>query len=185
MADKGGLQLLPDTRRKIEVRTPGENRMLIFGFIAMAVVAGLYFGLTMYIEGLNQEISDVDGQIIALEERRNKKAEAELSTLFKQVQIISGILDSHAFFSRAFEKLELLVSPKIELETAQITSGEKRITLEISAASYGDVARQISSFLSEGGVKDLEVGQLSPDNSGRISTTLTIFLKGEEFFSKK
>lgn len=185
MADRGGLQLLPDTRKKIEVRTPGENRMLVFGFVSLAIVGGIYFGLISYIDGLSQEIEEVTGQIRALEDRRNKKAEAELSALSKQVETITGILDNHIFLSKAFEKLESMVSPKIRLESVQITNSDKRIELKITAPSFVDIAKQISAFLSEGGVKDLEVGQLTPDNSGRIPTSMGLILKDDGFFRKK
>lgn len=185
MPDKGGLQLLPDTRKKIEVRTPGENKMLIWGFITMAIVASLYFGLNMYTDRLNQEILDVDGQIRALEDRRDKKAETELSSLSKQSQLISGILNNHVFFSRAFGKLELLISPKIQPESLQLTGKDSSIALNLKATSYADIAKQISSFLSDPGIKDVSVGKLSPENSGRFSTNMILKLNLGEFLKKK
>src|SRR3989344_2023614 len=104
MPDAGGLQFLPETRKKIDVKRPGQNRHLVFGFIVLGVVLGLYLGLSSYKESLLSEVTALSQQLSDLERARDKQLEIKLLDLNKQLAVINPLLNSHVFWSTAFIK---------------------------------------------------------------------------------
>ena len=84
MPDQNGLQLLPETRRKIEVKVPGENRLINMGIAVLVLMLVLVGGLYFYKITLEDRKTGLDTQIVNLEKERDKKVEANLLTLSKK-----------------------------------------------------------------------------------------------------
>src|SRR5947207_2056267 len=99
MADKGGLQLLPETRKRIDIKVPGENRFITIGAILIALVLFVYGGLWAYANKVANQISDADLQIITLEANRNHATENNLLTLSKQIGVTNQVLAKHLYWS--------------------------------------------------------------------------------------
>src|SRR5438105_62416 len=99
MADKGGLQLLPENRKSIVIKVPGENRLITIGVILIVLVVVSAGGLWAYSTNLSTQIADADTQLASLEKSRDKKGEQNLITLSKQIGITKQIVDKHTFWS--------------------------------------------------------------------------------------
>ena len=72
---KGGLQLLPETRRRVDIKVPGENKFLFSGAAVLAAVFVLFLGLNFYSSFLTKKIASIDNDLMILEKQRDKKNE--------------------------------------------------------------------------------------------------------------
>ena len=64
MPNPGGIQLLPETRKKIEVKMPGENRLLTIGTILLVLVMVLFVGLKSLTHGYEQQVREKNAAIV-------------------------------------------------------------------------------------------------------------------------
>src|SRR3989344_3160238 len=78
MPNEGGLQLLPETRKKIEIIIPGENRLLVIGAVVLAISAALAGSLYFYNNYLEDKLVSLDGKLAALEQNRNRQSEQNI-----------------------------------------------------------------------------------------------------------
>ncbi len=88
MPDQNGLQLLPETRRRIEINVPGENRIIYTGITVLILTLVLSGGLYFYKNTLEDTKTGLDVKIANLEKDRDKKVEQNLLTLSKQLSLI-------------------------------------------------------------------------------------------------
>src|SRR3989338_1857731 len=114
MPDQGGLQLLPETRKKIDIITPGENRLIVIGGIIFAIVAVLAGGMYFYQNTLENKLTSLDTEIISLEEQRNKQAEQNILVFNKQISMLSDILNKHAYWTVGLSKVAGLTQGQIQ-----------------------------------------------------------------------
>ena len=184
MPDKGGVQLLPETRKKIEVKVPGENRLFAFGFVMLLIIAGGYFALDTYVQTLIDKMSSLDTELLALEEKRDKKMEVQLSDLAKQTQLVVSTLSGHTFFTQAFAKLENLLHPQVHLKAVSLSALSNEIKILIEAQGYTAIARQISAFLADDGVEDLKIGSIRASDTGFIEIPISVNVKKTNYFLK-
>ncbi|MEK9157641.1 MAG: hypothetical protein AAB638_00450, partial [Patescibacteria group bacterium] len=117
MADKGGLQLLPETRKRIDVNVPGENRTVYIGVALIVLVLAVYGGLWWYSQNLNTKIAEADNQLLALEKGRDKKAEQSLITLSKQIGITNQLIKSHTYWSAGFSRIESALQTNVQFRS--------------------------------------------------------------------
>ena len=74
---KNRLQLLPEKRRKIYIKSPGENKFLYIGAIFLGLVVVLVFFVNGYKNSLQNKTVQLDAQIKGLDAQRNKDRERE------------------------------------------------------------------------------------------------------------
>lgn len=185
MPDKSGLQLLPETRKKIEVTIPGENRLLFIGVVflllAVVAVAGLYY----YKNTITTKITDLDTQISNLEKNRNAEAEDKILVLNKQLSLISNIIDNHIFWTKGFGKLESLLQSQIQITS--LDASTEKIDLRGIAPSYTMIAKQIAAFYSDqnNSIQDLELGNINALTNGKLEFSITLKLDKDKFLKNK
>lgn len=131
MADKGGLQLLPENRKRIDVKIPGENRMTYVGIGLIVLVLLVTGGLWLYSNNLNKKITDADTQITNLETQRNglKDAEQKLVTLSKQIGITNQILQDHTYWSKGLSKIESALQANVQFKSFSAVLGEQFVRI--------------------------------------------------------
>ena len=185
MADRDGLQLLPETRRKIEIITPGENRMLIIGAVVFAVAAVLAGGLYFYKNSLENKLVSLDAEMVALEQQRNKQAEQNILVFNKQVSMLSELLNKHAYWTTGFSKIEGLAQNQIQFDNFTATAADNRIDFKATAANYTTIARQIAAFVSDESIKDVNLNKVNTLTNGRLEFTMQILFDRSKFLSKK
>lgn len=184
MPDQGGLQLLPETRRKIEVRVPGENKLLYSGIAILVLVLIVAGGLYLYKNTMESKKADLDAEIVNLEKARDKKAETNLLTLSKQLSLISTLLDSHIVWSKAFSKVESLLQPQVQFMSFSATVSDNRFEFKALATNYTVVARQMAALVSDDSIKDLALTNVHVLTSGKLEFDIKLEFDKTKFIKE-
>ncbi|MBI2062096.1 MAG: hypothetical protein HYT64_00130 [Candidatus Yanofskybacteria bacterium] len=184
MADQNGLQLLPETRRKIEVKIPGENRLIYLGITVLILMIILTSGLYFYQSSLENKKTDLDAQIASLEKERDKKTETNLLTLNKQLSLISTLLDSHIVWSKALSKVENLLQPQVQFLSFSAAVSDNRFEFKALANNYTVVAKQIAAFVSDDSIKDIALNNVHILTSGKLEFSVKIEFDKTKFLKE-
>ncbi|HXK40757.1 MAG: hypothetical protein A3G03_01765 [Candidatus Taylorbacteria bacterium RIFCSPLOWO2_12_FULL_44_15c] len=185
MPNGGGLQLLPETRKKIEIITPGENRLLIIGAAVLAIVAVLAGGLYFYKNSLENKLVSLDAEIAALEQKRNRQAEQNILVFNKQLSMLSDLLNKHSYWTTAFSKIEGLTQSQIQFDSLTATMADNRVDFKATAANYTTIARQIAAFLSDESITDINLSKVNTLTNGRLEFTMQIYFNRSKFLQSK
>lgn len=184
MPDKGGLQLLPETRKKIDIKTPGENRLISVGVVLLIIVLALSGGLWWYGTSLASQVANADTQLVELEKRRDKKAEQNLLTLSKQVGITNQIIQKHTYWSTGFTKIESALQNNVQFKSFSATTGEESVSVHALADNYATIARQIAALVSDDALKDVSLNGVTSLTNGRLDFTLKLDFDSLKFLKK-
>jgi len=184
MPDQNGLQLLPETRRKIEVKVPGENRLINMGIAVLVLMLVLVGGLYFYKITLEDRKTGLDTQIVNLEKERDKKVEANLLTLSKQLSLISTLLDSHIVWSKALSKVEGLLQPQVQFLSFSAAVSDNRFEFKALATNYTVVARQIAAFVSDDSIKDVALTNVHVLTTGKLEFSIKIEFDKTKFLKE-
>ncbi len=184
MPDQNGLQLLPETRRKIEIKIPGENRLVYTGITTLILIFVLTGGLYFYKISLEDKKGELDANIINLEKERDKKIEANLLTLNKQLSLISTLLDSHIIWSKAMGKIEGLFQPQVQFISFSATVSDNRFEFKALAPNYTVVARQIAALVSDDSIKDVSLNNIHVLTSGKLEFSIKLDFDKTKFLKQ-
>ena len=185
MPDQNGLQLLPETRRKIEIITPGENRFLFVGTTVLVMVIVLVGGLYFYKNSLENKLVSLDAEISALEKSRNKEAEQNILIFNKQILMLSDLLNKHVYWTTAFSKIEGLTQNQVQFNSVTATLTNTRVDFKATAANYTTVARQIAAFLSDESITDINLNKITSLTNGQLEFTMQIIFDRSKFLTSK
>jgi hypothetical protein len=184
MAEKGGLQLLPETRRKIEITTPGENKPIIIGGVVLLLMFILSGGLYFYKKSLEKKIDSINSEIIEVENQRDKKIEENIIILNRQIQLLTNLLDSHVYWTKGLSKLESLMQNQVRLENLSVDVNRGSVIFKAITNNYTTLARQIASFLSDDSINDIKLGNVNVLNDGNLSFNLEVQFNKNKFILK-
>ncbi|OGN05878.1 MAG: hypothetical protein A2746_00815 [Candidatus Yanofskybacteria bacterium RIFCSPHIGHO2_01_FULL_44_22] len=185
MPDKNGLQLLPETRRKIEVKVPGENRTVYAGIAVLVLVVAAAAGLYFFGNSLGNKIIGLDGELNNLENQRDKKAEANLLVLDKQLSLISVLLNDHIYWSKAMAKVESLLQGQVQFENLAAATPDSKFDFKALAANYTTIARQIAAFMSDESIKDVVLNNVNTLTNGKLEFNMQITFDKAKFLKQK
>lgn len=185
MTDQGGLQLLPETRKKIEIIAPGENRMLIIGAIILAIVAVLAGGLYFYENSLENKLVSLDSEITALEQQRDRKSEQNILVFNKQLSTLSDLLNNHTHWTTGLSKIEELTQGQIQFDSLIATTADNKVDFKATAPSYTAIARQIAAFLSDESITDINLNKVNTLTSGQLEFAMQIIFDKSKFLKNK
>lgn len=184
MPDQGGLQLLPETRKKIELITPGENMLLTIGGVVLAIAAILAGGIYFYQTTLEDNLTSLDAEIVALEQQRNRQAEQNILVFNKQLSMLSDLLDKHVYWTAGFAKIEGLTQAQVQFDTLTADVADNEIGFEATAANYTTIARQIAAFLSNESITDVTLSRINVLTDGRLTFAMQIIFDKNKFLKK-
>ena len=185
MADVGGLQLLPETRRKIEIVIPGENKLLVAGgfvFAIMVILAGWFY---FYGNSIQNKLASTDAEIAGIEQKRDKKAEQNIITFNKQISVLSKQLNDHVYWTTGFSKIEGLTQGQVQFESMTAALSDNKLDFKATAANYTTIARQIAAFLSDESIKDINLSKVSTLTSGRLEFSMQILFDRTKFLKSR
>ena len=185
MADNGGLQLLPETRKKIDIRVPGENRMIVIGSIFLIITLVLITGLYLYKNSLESELSSLDTQIVALEQKRDKKTEQSILVFNKQATLLSKLLNDHVYWTTGFSKIERLVQNQVQFENITTSLADNKVDFKAIAANYTTIARQIAAFASDESIEDVTLSKVNALTNGQLEFSMKISFNKNKFLKKQ
>ncbi len=184
MPDQNGLQLLPETRRRIDINVPGENRLIYMGATILIVILVLIGGLYFYKTNLKDQRVELDANISSLEKARDKKVETNLLTLNKQLSLISTLLDSHVVWSKALGKIEGLLQPQVQFLSFSAAVSDNRFDFKALATNYTVVARQIAAFVSDDSIKDVALTNVHTLTSGKLEFSIKLEFDKTKFIKE-
>lgn len=184
MADQNGLQLLPETRRRIDINIPGENRLIYAGTAVLVLVLIASGGLYLYKNSLEDKIVGLDAEIVNLEKQRDKKVEQNLLTLNKQLSLISTLLDSHITWSKALGKIENLLQPQVQFLSFAAAVTDNRFEFKALASNYTVVAKQIAAFVSDDSIKDVELNNVHVLTTGQLELSIKLEFDKTKFIKE-
>lgn len=184
MPDQNGLQLLPETRKRININIPGQNRFIYVGITVLVLMFVLVGGLYFYKGTLEDRRTELDAKIVNLEKDRDKKVEANLLTLSKQLSLISTLLDSHIIWSRALNKVEGLLQPQVQFLSFAAAVSNNRFEFKALATNYTVVARQIAAFVSDDSIKDIALTNVHVLTSGKLEFSIKIDFDKTKFLKQ-
>ncbi len=185
MADKGGLQLLPENRKRIDVKIPGENRLTQIGSALIVLVLVVSGGLWLYSDRLANQIMDEDQKLAALENQRDKKAEQNLITLSKQVDITSQILKNHIYWSVGLSKIEAALQNNIQFKSLSTILGEENLRIRALSDNYATIAKQLAAFVADDSIKDVTLDGVTTLTSGKLDFNAKINFNKSKFLITK
>ncbi len=184
MPDQNGLQLLPETRRKIEINVPGENKFIYTGITVLILMFILVGGLYFYKSTLEQRVADLDAKIVSIEGERDKNSETNLLILDKQLSLISTLLDSHVVWSKALGKIEGLLQPQVQFLSFSAAVAEDKFEFKALATNYTVVARQIAAFVSDDSIKDISLTNVHVLTNGKLEFSIKLEFDKTKFLKE-
>ncbi len=184
VAPEGGIQLLPQTRKKIDIVIPGQTRNLVLSMLALLVIAGGYFALLNYRNNLFARVADINTKLKQIDDSRDLIKEKELLMVGKQLVSVNSIIQAHITWSQAFEKLHKLIIPQVKLKSISVSVDRKKFSFGGSADNYTSVARQVSAFYTDSAIIDIEVGQVSVQTNGRVDFSMDVAFQTDQYLHK-
>lgn len=185
MADIGGLQLLPETRKKLEIKVPGVNRPLYFAFTLLIIIIVIFALLIFYTNSLNNRIVSLDQEINSIESKRDKEAEKRILTVHSQLNNVNQVVNSHLFWSKGFGRIESLVIPQIRFDTISANFNERKFDFIALAPNYTTVARQIAAFFTDDALIDVSLNKITVLPTGFLNFNMRLNFDPEKFLKQK
>ncbi len=178
---------MPETRKSISVTIPGENRILYVGIAVLVISIILTVGLWFLRSSKANSLAEVLTQLKTKNDEIDANIEIvnSVATVSQQIGSISKLLDNHIYWSNALGRVENLLSAQIQIDSlsGNVTSGE--INLKAFSPSYTIIAKQIASFVSDPLIKDISVGEITTQTSGRLEFSMVLKVDSSEFFKYK
>ena len=186
MVQKLELQLLPGTKKRLGVKVPGENRFLYVGSAILGAVLVATLVLTRYRTSLENQIAKLNGQLIAIEQSRDKNKEADLLTTKNQVLLATQIVDNHVYWSKSLSIVTGLMQSQVRFKSIYFSLTPKsQVSIEAVAINFTVVARQIAAFYMGEGITSVTLGKISASPNGYIEFGLTLDFDKAPFINKK
>ena len=185
MDGRDRLQLLPGTKKRLGLKVRGENRFLYIGSAILGAVLVLSFAFGRYETSLRGQTDQLNDQLVALEQKRNKGDEKGLVILKDRLALASKLLDDHVYWTRAVNTIESLIQSEVQFESFSGSIHDGTINIKAKTASYIILARQIASFLTGPGIQDVVIGQIQPLSNGLIEFELQIKFNKKDFILYK
>jgi len=185
MSQGGIIQLLPETRRSVDISVPGENKPLYWGAGVLVLVVVLFAGLKIYSSILTKKLTTINNEALALEQKRDRDFEKELLVLDQRFFSASGLLTNHIIWSNALVKIQGLTHPQIQIDTFLADTQDGKIDVKGFASSYTTIAKFVASLLSEEAIADVTLNKIDNKPTGLLEFNMGILFNKNEFLLNK
>ncbi len=179
---KNQFQLLPGTKKRLGIKVPGENRFLYVGSAILGAVLVTSFAINRYVDNLTQQIDDINGQISAINQKRDSKGEEILKVTKQQIEITSKLIKGHSYWTQGLYKIASLIQNEVQLQS--FTVAINKIDIKILATNYATIAKQIASFTYDDSIKDVDVQKITPDANGLLGLTISLVFNESKLIKK-
>ena len=184
MAEPGGLQLLPETRRHVEIKGRKKRGTIFLGiFLILLVVAG-YVAADLYLTSVQDELAALDSQVMGIESRRDRDTEREIMTLNSQLTLINSLLNGHIFWTQGFDTIEDQTVARLSFISLSADVAKEEISAKIQAADHSVLAKQIASYFADDAIEDVSVSGISTTFGGQVEASLLIKFNKNKFLQK-
>lgn len=168
------IQLLSGSRRKLEVKVPGENRPLYVGGIFLVVAGMIWGGLWYYFNSLSGQLANLDSTLSTLETGRDRKSEKDILTWEKRLALAGKVVGNHLVWSEALSKIQAAAPPAVQFSTFSANAKSAYVDIKATAPSYTVVAKHIASFMAEPVFTEVDINKISGLPSGLLEYDLRV-----------
>lgn len=168
MAYQGGVQLLPQARKRVAPARRGPGRMVYMGLAIAAIVLVANITLDAFGTSVEEKIAALDGQMRTQENQRDKDREDELEQVQKQSLQMTQLLSNHLYWSQAFGRIEELMQSGVTLQKIDADASDGKIEFIAISPNFATVARQLASFNVGDGFNDVTLNNAQTDADGGI-----------------
>src|SRR3989344_5242402 len=182
MSDIGGLQLLPTQKRKFSIgKFTGNNLLLSIAFLLLISMGVIYSVLYSYTNKTLDSIDNIDTELAAIYESRDKAQEEKLANFKQQTDSMKTLLVSHVAWVDGFQRINGLIEPRVTLMSLSADSQKRTYTFNAVADSYSTVAKQISSFYKSPDVSDIVLNSIKIGQGGKVEFSMVLNFKPDHF----
>lgn len=170
------VSLLSESRRKLEIKVPGENRWVFIGLAVVATVLIIWGAFQLYLKNLESNLAEFNNSIVELDRARDKKFEKELLTLDRQFGLTGELLRKHIIWSGALAKIQSLTPALSQFVGFSANAAENKLNAKVLAPSYTVIAKHIGALLSDKdkAFKDVDLNKITGRPSGQWEYDLQI-----------
>lgn len=168
------IQLLSGSRRKLEVKVPGENRPLFMGGIFLVAVGMAWGGLWYYFNSLHAQLMNLDNELSVLESSRDRKSEKDILAWEKRLVLAGKVVGDHLVWSEALSKIQAAVPSTVQFSTLSVNAQSEHIDIKATAPSYMVVAKHIAAFAAEPVFTEVSINKISGLPSGLLEYDLRV-----------
>ena len=159
---------MPETRRRIDVYTPGQNRWLIIAVSWVILVLLVWGGLFFYVKSVKDQLAKADAELTRIETTRKPKEELKLLQLKSAIAGAKSVLASHVTWSPALERVQHLIQPQVQFDNLSVKLDRQSYSFKAFAANLMTVAKQIAAFNTDDAASKVEIGRISIQPNGRV-----------------
>ncbi|MFH0906637.1 MAG: hypothetical protein V1829_00035 [bacterium] len=152
---------------------------LIVGLSVIIVLISL--GMFGYKTILNKEKRELTSQIENLQSQRDLELEASFIGLKNRIDDLKDLLKKRVYSSNAFDMLEELTLPQIQLSDFDMDLSQNKISVGVEAVDYQTLAKQAVVFEQDSRIKKTEISSIDLDVSGRVTSGFIIELNPNIF----
>lgn len=129
-------------------------RLLTASFLLILITVLSYLGLQFgYQAFLESRIETIDNQLQQLSGTVSKEDQEKFIVFYSQLVNFKKILDNHITSSKVFPLLENITNKKVFYGGWNLSTDERKLTLQGTAASYEVLAEQLTAFSQEPSVE--------------------------------
>lgn len=185
MEQGGTISLLPESRRRLEINVPGENRPLYFGGAVILLALLIFGGLKLYHSSLANKMTGIENEINAGDAKRDKKFEKEVILLNKQFSLVGNLLQDHSVWSNVLITLQSLTPSQIQFKTVFGDITENKVEMVGRAPSLTIIAKQIAALLSKEEILDVALDKVATYSTGVLEYNLRILFDKNKLLLNK
>ena len=168
------IQFLPESRRRLEIKNPGEYKLLYLSLGWLGLCLLLYGGVWFYSGQLGQQITKQDAAITAKNEERDQAFEREALALNQRLAEVDVMLNQHPVWSLVLAKLQGITPPSVQFITLIGNIEKGSMTIKALAPDYPTIAKKIANYLASDIVKDIDMNKAILNSSGAVEYTMII-----------
>lgn len=186
MSEQGGIiSLLPESRRRLDISTPGENRPLFYGVGVVLLVILLFVVVKLYTSYLTNQLAGIENELNLTEGQRDKEFEQEAIKLNKQFSLVGNLLGDHLIWSNVLTSIQNLTPPQIQIKTILGNTSEAKLEVGGRAVNYTAIAKQIAALLSDKSITDINLDKISVFSSGVLEYNMRVLFDKNNFLLNK
>lgn len=182
MSGQGGLQLLPETRKRIDVSQPGENRYIIIGGVMIVAILAAFFALNGYAQSQEDTLAEINNSLLALEQGRDKNIEADVIAIKTQTGLLSRLLGEHIFVTKAMVHIGNVIQTQVQAHSVKISTTGGTVVINAVAPNYATVAHQMVALTSDDGITDIVLSGLKNNPGTGVEFEINLKLVPDKFF---
>lgn len=160
------VNLIPSEIISAEAKHQALRQVIIVG-VASVLFVGVVYVLVGFADFSGQgRIEEIRTKVAAIKEEIAKSQETinQLSGFTKQTQLVSTLLEGQKRWTKLFDMIERETIPEVYYTSVTVAENEK-VTIQVVARTYNDLARQYLIFESVPGITDLEMSASNLDSS--------------------